>query len=91
MNQLKGLRTLYIADLVIMVPFIAIGYYTYANGRFRETILCVTLWFVITIFLHSIGYRLYGVEYYKYRRNPNRSRDLVFGLLGLAMAAASVW
>jgi hypothetical protein len=91
MNQRKGLRILYVADLAIMMPFVAIGYYSYANGRIRESILCVTLWVVITIFLHSIGYRLYGSEYYEYRRSPNRSRNLVFGLLGLAMAAASVW
>jgi hypothetical protein len=91
MNQSKGLRILYVVDLATMMPFSAIGYYTYANGRIRQTILWATLWVVITIVLHSIGYRLYGFEYYKYRRGPNRSRNFVFGLLGLAMAGASVW
>ena len=90
MNQLKGLRNLYIADLAVVMPFSAIGYYTYANGRIRATILCVTLWVVITAFLHYVGHRLYGFEYYKYRRSPNGPGDLIFGLLALAMAGASV-
>jgi TctA family transporter len=91
MNQPKGLRILYIADLAILMSSAAITYHTYATGRIRETILCVTLWVVITIVFHFNAYRHYGLEYQKYLRNPSGTRDLILGFLALAMAGASVW
>src|SRR5277367_6335778 len=91
MNQQKGLRILYVSDLAIVTTFGAMAYYTYAKGRIREAALCVVGLVALTAVVQILGYVFYGHGYVKYRVGPNRSRDLVVGLLALAMAGASIY